>query len=84
MVDGVSIQGNQLQGPGQLEDPFNLTLYLSWGMESGEGIVRHPRRQWREGMLLENSQHIPPTLTGWEGESRWAAHPGWSVCWSAR
>lgn len=37
MVDGVSVQGDQLQGPGQLEDPLNLALYLSWGMESREG-----------------------------------------------
>lgn len=42
MVDGVSVQGNQLQGPGQLEDPLNLTLYLSWRVESGENRKASP------------------------------------------
>lgn len=37
VVDGVSVQGDQLQGPGQLEDPLNLTLYLSWPWSQGRG-----------------------------------------------
>lgn len=30
VVDGVSVQHHQLQGAGQLKDPLNLTLHLSW------------------------------------------------------
>lgn len=31
VIDGVSIQSNQLKGPGQLEDSLDFTLHLSWG-----------------------------------------------------
>lgn len=34
MVDGVSIQSNQLKGPGQLKDSLDLALNLSWETRS--------------------------------------------------
>lgn len=46
MVDGVGVQGDQLKGPGQLEDSFNLALNLSWGHRvMGEGNVREPPQE---------------------------------------
>lgn len=38
MVDGVGVQHHQLQGAGQLEDPFNLTLDLGCRDETSRTV----------------------------------------------